>query len=78
MDDFEAAVIEEARRRGLDGVVTGHIHHARINDVDGLTYCNDGDWVESCTALVEDRNGRLSILYWPTVEQHMPRLALAS
>lgn len=78
MDDFEAAVIEEARRRGLDGVVTGHIHHARINDVDGLTYCNDGDWVESCTALVEDRNGRLSILHWPTVEQNTPRLALVS
>lgn len=78
MDDFEAAVIEEARRRGLDGVVTGHIHHARINEVDGLTYCNDGDWVESCTALVEDRNGRLSILHWPTVKQQTPRLALAS
>jgi UDP-2,3-diacylglucosamine pyrophosphatase LpxH len=62
--DFEKAVAEEARRRGVDGVVCGHIHHAEIRDIGGLVYCNDGDWVESCTALVEHLDGRLEILRW--------------
>jgi UDP-2,3-diacylglucosamine pyrophosphatase LpxH len=62
--DFENAVAEEARRRGVDGVVCGHIHHAEIRDIGGLVYCNDGDWVESCTALVEHPDGRLEILRW--------------
>lgn len=51
--DFEMAVIREAKRRGVDGVVCGHIHHAELRTVDGLTYANDGDWVESLTALVD-------------------------
>ena len=54
----------EARRRGVDGVVCGHIHHAEIRTIDGILYCNDGDWVESCTALVEDFEGRLRIVRW--------------
>jgi UDP-2,3-diacylglucosamine pyrophosphatase LpxH len=62
--NFRAAVTDEARRRGLDGVVCGHIHHAEIAELDGILYCNDGDWVESCTALVEDFEGRLSIVRW--------------
>jgi len=62
--DFEKAVAAEAKRRGVDGVVCGHIHHAQIRTIDGVTYCNDGDWVESCTALVEDLDGRMSILRW--------------
>jgi UDP-2,3-diacylglucosamine pyrophosphatase LpxH len=62
VDRFERAVAGEARRRGLDGVVCGHVHHAAIRDIDGILYCNDGDWVDSCTALVEDFSGRLSIL----------------
>ena len=61
---FEAAVADEARRRGVDGVVCGHIHKAEIRNIDGILYCNDGDWVESCTALVEDYDGRLSLLHW--------------
>jgi len=48
-------------------VVCGHIHRAEMTDLDGLLYCNDGDWVESCTTLVEDMNGRLSLWNW--VEQ---------
>ncbi|WP_435100538.1 UDP-2,3-diacylglucosamine diphosphatase [Arhodomonas sp. AD133] len=64
ISDFEVAVAREARRHDLDGVVCGHIHHAEIRPIDGVLYCNDGDWVESCTALVEDHNGRLSILPW--------------
>ena len=61
---FEDAVADEARRRGVDGVVCGHIHKAEIRDIQGVLYCNDGDWVESCTALVEHFDGRLEILDW--------------
>jgi len=61
---FESAVAGEVRARGLDGVVCGHIHHAAAKTIDGVLYLNDGDWVESCTALVEDRNGQLEILCW--------------
>src|SRR5579883_231067 len=52
--DFENAVSAEAKRRGADGVVCGHIHKAEMREIEGVLYCNDGDWVESCTALVED------------------------
>ncbi len=62
--DFEVAVAREARRRGAHGVVCGHIHHAEVRDIDGITYANDGDWVESLTALVEHVDGRLEIIDW--------------
>ena len=65
--NYEHAIVGEARRRGVDGVICGHIHHAEIRDIDGITYCNDGDWVESCTALVEHVDGRLEILHWAQV-----------
>jgi UDP-2,3-diacylglucosamine pyrophosphatase LpxH len=64
--DFEEAVANEAQRRGHDGVVCGHIHRAEIRTINGVLYCNDGDWVESCTALVESANGKLELVYWPT------------
>lgn len=64
ISDFEVAVAQEAHRRGFDGVVCGHIHHAEIRDVNGILYCNDGDWVESRTALVEHVDGRLEIIHW--------------
>jgi UDP-2,3-diacylglucosamine pyrophosphatase LpxH len=67
---FVAALSEEARGRQLDGVVCGHIHHAEIRDMGGLLYCNDGDWVESCTALVEHFDGRLEIVRW--AERYLP------
>ena len=60
MTDFEEALAHEARRRGFDGVVCGHIHKAEIRDIGGILYCNDGDWVESLTALVELESGRTS------------------
>lgn len=66
---FENAVVEEARRRKVDGVVCGHIHSAAIQEMDGITYCNDGDWVESCTALVEHEDGSLEILDWVRLRQ---------
>jgi UDP-2,3-diacylglucosamine pyrophosphatase LpxH len=62
--NFERAVAVEAKRRGVHGVICGHIHRAEISEIQGITYCNDGDWVESCTALVEDFQGRLSLLRW--------------
>jgi UDP-2,3-diacylglucosamine pyrophosphatase LpxH len=62
--NFEEAVLFEARRRGVDGVICGHIHHAEVRQTQGITYCNCGDWVESCTALVEGQDGRIEILRW--------------
>jgi UDP-2,3-diacylglucosamine pyrophosphatase LpxH len=62
--DFEAAVAREARSRGVQGVVCGHIHHAGMRMIDGVLYCNDGDWVESLTALVEHVDGKLEIVEW--------------
>jgi UDP-2,3-diacylglucosamine pyrophosphatase LpxH len=64
IDRFESALAQEARRRGLDGVVCGHIHHAEMRMVQGVLYMNDGDWVESCTALVEHADGRFELVDW--------------
>jgi UDP-2,3-diacylglucosamine pyrophosphatase LpxH len=61
---FEHAVALEAERRHVDGVVCGHIHKAEIRQIGNVLYCNDGDWVESCTALVEDTAGKLQIVTW--------------
>jgi len=62
--EYEIIVAREAANRGVDGVVCGHIHSAEIRDMDGITYYNDGDWVESCTALVEDHDGHMHLLDW--------------
>jgi UDP-2,3-diacylglucosamine pyrophosphatase LpxH len=67
IDNFETAVAAEARRRGVDGVICGHIHKAEMRVIGGALYINDGDWVESCTALVEHFDGRLQILPWAQV-----------
>jgi UDP-2,3-diacylglucosamine pyrophosphatase LpxH len=61
---YEEAVAHAARDAGVDGVVCGHIHSAEIRQIGDITYYNDGDWVESCTALVEDRDGVISIVDW--------------
>ena len=61
---YEELVAAEARKRGVDGVVCGHIHHAEIRRIGDVLYLNDGDWVESCSALVEDGRGNLEILRW--------------
>ena len=62
--NFEQAVAWEAERRELDGMICGHIHHAEMRDIGAAVYCNCGDWVESCTALVEHHDGRLELLRW--------------
>lgn len=67
---YETAVAEEARRKGVDGVICGHIHHAEIRDIDGILYINDGDWVESCTAVVERHDGRFEIIRWTDPATH--------
>lgn len=61
---YETMMSDEVKRRGLDGVVCGHIHKAEMRYINGILYCNDGDWVESCTALVEEMDGTLRIIYW--------------
>jgi UDP-2,3-diacylglucosamine pyrophosphatase LpxH len=64
ISSFERVMTDEARRRGCDGVVCGHIHKAELRDIDGMLYCNDGDWVESLSALVETLDGELKVIYW--------------
>ena len=64
MFKFEQNLAGYCKKRGFDGVICGHIHHAEIKQIDGVMYMNDGDWVESCTALVENHNGRWEIITW--------------
>jgi UDP-2,3-diacylglucosamine pyrophosphatase LpxH len=72
--DFEVAVAREARLRGYNGVVCGHIHRAEMRYIDGILYCNDGDWVESQTALVEHMNGRLELVHWSSRPRDFSKL----
>jgi UDP-2,3-diacylglucosamine pyrophosphatase LpxH len=62
--DFEHAVARRAQTKDVDGVVCGHIHQPEMRSIDGVQYVNTGDWVESCTALVEHHDGRLEIVRW--------------
>jgi UDP-2,3-diacylglucosamine pyrophosphatase LpxH len=62
--DYETTLANYVRSKKLDGIICGHIHHANIRDIDGITYMNCGDWVESCTALVEHHNGTFEIIKW--------------
>ena len=64
---FEQALLTEAKRVGADGVVCGHIHHATIRDDLGVRYINTGDWVESCTAIVEHHDGRIEMIRWADI-----------
>jgi UDP-2,3-diacylglucosamine pyrophosphatase LpxH len=74
---FELAVAREARRRKVDGLICGHIHKSNLRNIEGIRYCNTGDWVESCTALVEHRNGEMEILHWAD-EMHKRQQNLAT
>ncbi|WP_377289024.1 UDP-2,3-diacylglucosamine diphosphatase [Rhizobium sp. SG2393] len=62
--EFQTVVADEAREAGADGVICGHIHHAVIADIEGIRYINTGDWVESCTAVVEHMDGTMELLTW--------------
>jgi len=61
---YEEVLATEAARHAVDGVICGHIHSAAMRDFDGFTYINTGDWVESCTAVVEHGDGRMEIIAW--------------
>ena len=74
---FEETLSLEARKHDVDGVICGHIHHAAIHRNDDFTYVNTGDWVESCTAIVEDHDGTLHLVDWTKVsrQRHEERMA---
>ena len=69
IDAFEKAAIHEAKKQGVDGIICGHIHHPAVKVVDGILYCNDGDWIENCTALVENDCGRIELLHWSETQK---------
>ena len=68
--DFEETLVNEAKKKGYDGVICGHIHRPIIKNINGMLYCNDGDWVESMSALVETYSGELKIVYWTEVKKN--------
>lgn len=67
LSNFKQAVAREARRRGADGVICGHVHTPDIREIHGIEYMNDGDWVESCSALVEHFDGTFELIHWRTL-----------
>jgi UDP-2,3-diacylglucosamine pyrophosphatase LpxH len=72
MDNYQLILSLEAQKRNVDGIICGHIHHADIAEMEcGKTYCNSGDWVESCTALAEDSTGKISIIRWLEESQYL-------
>jgi len=72
--DFEDTAIRAARQRGLDGIICGHIHSAALREVDGVSYVNCGDWVDSCTAIVEHLDGHLEMIVWGSDPQALSTL----
>jgi UDP-2,3-diacylglucosamine pyrophosphatase LpxH len=69
IDRYERSLAREARRRAVCGVICGHVHKPEMRTIDGVLYYNDGDWVESCSALVEHDDGRLELLEWARQRQ---------
>jgi len=65
---YWSLMVYEARRRGADGVICGHVHRPEMRTIDGVVYFNDGDRVESCSALVEHFDGRFELIHWPNVQ----------
>ncbi|WP_084005348.1 UDP-2,3-diacylglucosamine diphosphatase [Gilvimarinus polysaccharolyticus] len=64
IETYQKAAADEARRRGFDGVICGHIHYPALTESNGIRYCNTGDWIENCTALVEDYSGHMRLLHF--------------
>jgi UDP-2,3-diacylglucosamine pyrophosphatase LpxH len=69
MSDFEDLIAGYCKNKHADGIICGHIHKAAIKDIKGITYMNDGDWVESMSALVEHTDGRWELIYWNDVQK---------
>jgi UDP-2,3-diacylglucosamine pyrophosphatase LpxH len=65
---YEDAVVKDCRKEGFSGVICGHIHHPEIREIDGIDYYNCGDWVESCTAIVETMDGEMKLLRWVEID----------
>lgn len=63
---YEEHVADYCKKKDYDGIICGHIHTAEIKEINGITYMNDGDWCESCTALVEHHDGTWEIIHWET------------
>jgi UDP-2,3-diacylglucosamine pyrophosphatase LpxH len=81
VERYEQSLAAEARRRAVCGVVCGHVHKPEIRTIEGVEYFNDGDWVESCSALVEHLDGRLELVHWAEqrdVERLAPRRPFAA
>lgn len=76
ISEYEEVLTAEARRGGFHGIICGHIHNANLRDIDGIAYVNTGDWVESCTAVVEDQTGALHLIDWAEVNRRRQQLAL--
>ena len=64
IENFENACLERIKKNNCDGIVCGHIHHPQIKKIGDKTYHNLGDWVDSCSAIVEDFNGNLELVFW--------------
>jgi len=71
ISDYEKSIVSTLRDQGLDGVICGHIHHAEIKEIDGFLYVNTGDFVESCTAIVEHYDGTFELVKWNPFEAVM-------
>ncbi len=78
ISNFETAVSQMARQRNVDGMICGHIHRAEIRNIDDVIYCNCGDWVESCTALIENFDGSMEILNWTEQTSTVKQLQTAA
>ena len=78
ISNYEKALTHAAKSHEVDGIISGHIHHAEITHFDEIIYCNCGDWVESCTALVETHQGSLEILHWTDQQEQLKKLTLAA
>ena len=76
--NFESALAYAASRHGADGLVSGHIHRAELTVINDVIYCNCGDWVESCTALVERNDGNLELLHWTDQQKSIKTFNLAA
>lgn len=73
-----SVVSEEAQRIGVDGVICGHIHHATIESMNGVEYINTGDWVESCTAVIEHFDGRMELIEWTERRDRRPTTGIVN
>ena len=66
---YEHAAAQEAIRLGYDGIICGHLHVPKIDMIEGVLYCNDGDWIDSCSSLIETHEGELQLIHWADERQ---------